>query len=213
MIDINKVLGGLGKSGVLPGVAGGLASGALVGALSSKKGRKTAGSVLKYGAVAAVGGLAWKAYRDYKSGGEPKDNKEWAWSNLGEHQFQHEDDAQSSSVGLTLMRAMISAAMADGHLSAAEQKRIFARLDELDISAEERGMLFDELKMPRSPETIAAEVKEAAIAIEVYTASFLTIDDTCAAGRAHLKRLAGALEMPDDLVLALEKEVEETQPA
>ena len=63
-MDLNKIVSSLASSGVLGGLAGGAVSGAL---MSNKKARKTAGTLLKVGGIAALGGLAWKAYQGYQS--------------------------------------------------------------------------------------------------------------------------------------------------
>ena len=65
MVDLNKILTNFSQSGALTGLAGGLAGGVAGSALMSKKGRKTAAKLIKLGGVAAVGGLAWNAYRNY----------------------------------------------------------------------------------------------------------------------------------------------------
>ena len=64
---LDKLLSGMNKSGMTSGLAGGMASGALVSALLNKKGRKHLGTVAKVGGVAALGGLAWKAYQSYQA--------------------------------------------------------------------------------------------------------------------------------------------------
>ena len=72
-MDLNKVVNALGSSGFLGGFAGGAAGGALTSALMGKKGGKHAKTLLKVGGLAAVGGLAWKAYQSYQqtqSGGQ-----------------------------------------------------------------------------------------------------------------------------------------------
>ncbi len=51
---------GSGGSLLTGGIAGGLAGG-----LMSKGGKKTGKKALKMGALAAVGGIAWKAYKSY----------------------------------------------------------------------------------------------------------------------------------------------------
>ena len=67
MLDLNRIVSGLADSGAVAGLAGGLAGGTVVGALSSKKGRKTAKKVAQVGGLALVGGLAWKAYQNYRN--------------------------------------------------------------------------------------------------------------------------------------------------
>ncbi len=66
-MDFKKVIGGLSKSGALSGFMGGVAGGGLTSMMTGKKGRKTGKSALKVGALAAVGGLAWKAYQQYSN--------------------------------------------------------------------------------------------------------------------------------------------------
>jgi uncharacterized membrane protein YebE (DUF533 family) len=66
-MDLKKMMGGLSNSGALSGFMGGVAGGGLTSMIASKKGRKVGKSALKVGALAAVGGLAWKAYQQYSS--------------------------------------------------------------------------------------------------------------------------------------------------
>ena len=207
-MDLNRLLNGLTQSGAIPGVAGGLAGGALVGALSSKKGRKLAGTALKWGGIAALGGLAWKAYQTYQQQGTaaPAAGTDAVPTDLRAQAFEAPLGPDNGSDGLTLLRAMISAAMADGHLSAAEQKQIFGRLGELQLPAEERALLFDEMSAPRSVQALAADARDPALAIEVYLASRLVIDGSCPAGHQHLQELRQALRLPPALAESLEQQ-------
>ena len=66
MVDFNKLIGSISGSGVGAGLAGGVAGGALVSALTTKSGRKAAKSVAQIGGLAAVGALAWNAYKKYQ---------------------------------------------------------------------------------------------------------------------------------------------------
>lgn len=207
-MDLNRLLNGLTQSGAIPGVAGGLAGGALVGALSSKKGRKLAGTALKWGGIAALGGLAWKAYQTYQQQGTaaPAAGTDAVPTDLQVQAFAAPLGPDNGSDGLTLLRAMISAAMADGHLSAAERKQIFDRLRELQLPAEERALLFDEMSAPRSVQALAADARDPALAIEVYLASRLVIDGSCPAGQQHLQELRQALRLPPALAESLEQQ-------
>ena len=69
MVDFNKLVSLVTGSGVGAGLAGGVAGGALVSALTSKSGRKAAKSVAQIGGLAAVGALAWNAYKKYQGDG------------------------------------------------------------------------------------------------------------------------------------------------
>ena len=65
MFDPKGVLDKLANTGVAGGFAGGLAGGLLGNALSGKKVKKYAGSVLKLGGAAVIGGVAYEAWQNY----------------------------------------------------------------------------------------------------------------------------------------------------
>ena len=242
-MDFSKIISGLTSSGIGSGLAGGVAGGALVSALGSKSGRKTAATLLKVGGIAAVGGLAWKAYQSYQQTNGQQTNgqqvnaqqgnaqqmpqtaspQSWQannasqaqpdWRGLEQQQFEAIVDKSNESAGMLLLRSTISAAMADGQLSQTEQGQIFAKLEELSLTSEERGTLFAEMAKPWTTADFGNNVKDPVIAIEVYTAALMTIDDTCEAGRAHLRSLANALRLPVPLVTSLHARVLEQEGA
>lgn len=65
MADFNKILGQLMGSGAAGGFAGGLAGSVAGNMLSGKKGKKMAKGAMKMGGIAAVGALAFGAYKKY----------------------------------------------------------------------------------------------------------------------------------------------------
>ena len=242
-MDFSKIISGLTSSGIGSGLAGGVAGGALVSALGSKSGRKTAATLLKVGGIAAVGGLAWKAYQSYQQTNGQQTNgqqvnaqqgnaqqmpqtaspQSWQannasqaqsdWRGLEQQQFEAMVDKSNESAGMLLLRSTISAAMADGQLSQTEQGQIFAKLEELSLTSEERGTLFAEMAKPWTTADFGNNVTDPVIAIEVYAAALMTIDDTCEAGRAHLRSLANALRLPVPLVTSLHARVLEQEGA
>ena len=204
-LNLNKMIQGLVGSGVVSGLAGGVAGGAVSGALLSKKGRKRAGTLLKVGGLAAVGGLAWKAYRDYQQSKAVAVPAEAPRSGSPDNQSVSvlatptSVPAQHSS-GLLLIRAMISAAMADGHIDVEEQTLIFRRIAELDLPDHEKSVILDELRHPASVEQLVEQCTDLATSLEVYAASVLAIDTSCPAGRVYLENLAELLALPPVLV-------------
>lgn len=216
MVDINKLVGLVTGSGVGAGLAGGVAGGALVSALTSKSGRKAAKSVAQIGGLAAVGALAWNAYKKYQGDGgaalqgpaTPAAQPQAAagpvvWQQLPQEQFAALGSDQGSSQGLLVLRAMIAAAMADGQMSSQEQGRIMERLDSLGLSREERSTLFDEISHPLPSAALAAQVQDPVVAIEVYTAAAMVLDNNCVAGGNFLDQLAAGLKLPASLVTAI----------
>lgn len=215
-MDVNRLISGVTQSGIASGLAAGVAGGAGL-ALLSRKGRKHAGTLLKAGGLALIGGLAWQAYRSYRAAGDPAgeqprgDNRVPAGGAAAGRSatvmplrsaiaVAEDPEAPGNARGLLIVRAMIAAASADGHIDGREKDRIFARVDDLDLSAAEKGLLFDELSAPASLIDIAEEARALNAAAEVYTASLLAIDAGCARGRVYLQDLSEILVLPPILV-------------
>jgi uncharacterized membrane protein YebE (DUF533 family) len=228
-MDLNKMVQGLMSSGIGGGLAGGLASGLLVNAVGKKKVGKVAGSALKLGGAAVVGGLAWKAYENYRAktatgepaaagtratpantGRAPGDALQAEWQQLGPTTFMPADPKLLERRDLLILRAMITAAHADGHVDREERSRIFQRIEMLDLGAEEKSTLFDEILVPRSLKDIAAEANEPALAAEIYMASLLMVDPAEINSRIFLSDLADQLRLPGELVLAMHEEARQT---
>lgn len=208
MRDLNRIIDDLGRSGLLSGLAGGLAGGALTGALASKKGRKVGKAALKVGALAAVSGLAWKAYQSYRRDDQPVSVAGSPGAGGLTRQRFHAvaDDTPGNPGPLLLLRAMITAAHADGHLDGAERARIFDRVAELDLSSSDKALLFDELQRPMSIDALAEAAPDQEAAIEVYVASVLTVDSSQPDSATYLRRLAARLALPAGVVNAVHQE-------
>ena len=67
MVDVNKLLGAFLNSGAASGMAGGLAGGLASKMISKKSAKKLGSNALKLGGVAAIGALAYTAYRQYNN--------------------------------------------------------------------------------------------------------------------------------------------------
>ena len=102
---------------------------------------------------------------------------------------------------LTLVRAMIAAAKADGHIDdeRAPEDRRQAGL----VRHRRRGRAVPERRSSKSRvdiDELVAGAKTDAQKLELYTASRLTIDPDTRAERGYLDLLAGRLGLPDALV-------------
>lgn len=225
MIDVNKILGGILDSPAKQGFAGGLAGGVLGGALTSKSGRKMGKKAVKYGAVAAVGALAYNAWRKHQETRQPGGSvtaspaagagqgpvavgREPAPRSSGFH-AETQAGEETNKLGMTLVRAMIAAARADGKLDPQEMQAIVSRIEESDLSAEEKGVLVNELSRPLSLDDLVQSVASPQEAAEVYVASLLAIEVDTAAEKAYLAMLAARLGLEDGLVEELHRHVAE----
>jgi uncharacterized membrane protein YebE (DUF533 family) len=199
--------------GFLRGQGGGILGGAAAGALAtlvlgSKGGRELAGDALKLGATAALGGLAYKAYTNYRDG-KPL---------IGTRAAEFLAAAQSGAAvpgappqdehALLLLRAMIAAALSDGLIDETERQRIVGRLAAAGINAEERQFLDREIASPWSPQQFASLASTPEVCSEVYLASAIAIDADTPAEQAYLRYLAATLGLDDGLVAHLEAAVQ-----
>ncbi len=205
-------LGGLG------GFAGGAASGGLLALLlGNKKARKMAGGLVGYGGAAALGALAYKAYENWKQGQNAASAPVATPSEIQQADPAFLPTAAPSANGqpfeLALMRAMIGAAKADGHVDAAEQKLLFEQVEKLDLDAEAKAFVFDALAKPIDLAEIVAAAQSQEQAAELYLASRLAIDPDQAAEKAYLEALAHRLKLPRELVSHLDRQAVAALPA
>lgn len=213
-MNLNKMIQGLMTSGIGGGLAGGLASGLLVNAVGNKKVGKVAGSAAKLGGAAVVGALAWKAYENYRDKGKADTGQSRIgqdWSQLDAQTFMPAEHQQVEKRDLLLLRAMITAAHADGHINRQERSRIFQRIEALELDADEKSLLFDEILMPRPMQQLVADIHEPAMAAEAYLASLLVLDTGNAASRSYLADLAEQLMLPAELVRSLHEQARQSQ--
>lgn len=219
---LDQMLGGLGRQ--LGGFGGGAAIGGLAGLLlGGKSGRRLAGTALKVGGVAVLGGLAYKAWRDWQAGRPPVSPDQQGTAQQGatamlpppaDTPFNPASEAEQQALSRHLLRAMIAAAKADGHIDATEQAGIFARLDALPLDADDKAFVIDELRAPLNIDAVAAGARTPEEAAEIYAASLLAIDVDNAAERGYLAMLAARLNLDAALVKHLHANVEAaTQPA
>jgi len=184
----NEQVGGL--SGAQIGGIGAVAGALLGGGL---------GGAARGGAMAVLGTLALGALKraqSQKTGADPD-------------QITVESDEVEQVTGpeterLTL-RAMISAAKADGEIDQQEMSRIAGRLNSGTVTAEEKQFVLDELSRPIDIGELAAQAKGPAQAAEVYAASILTIDGDSQAEQRYLAELASALRLDAETVRELHR--------
>ena len=206
------------RMGGLGGFAGGAAAGGLLALLlGNKQVRRMAGGMVGYGGAAALGALAYKAYENWKQGQSAASAPVATPADIQQADPAFRPDAKPGSDGqpfpLALVRAMIGAAKADGHVDATEQKLLFERVDTLGLDAEAKAFIFDALAKPVDMAEIAAAAQSQEQAAELYLASRLAIDPDHVAEKAYLEALAHRLKLPTDLVAHLDRQALAALPA
>ena len=186
----DTMLSGLGK--------GALAGGLLAMLVGTKSGRRLGGKALKYGSIAAVAAVAYKAFESWQS-----NQKSSPPSNSQAAELLPIEDPDR---GILLVRAMIAAANADGHIDDHERESIRGQLSQLGLGAEAIQLLDREVGAPLSVAELAQQVKSTASGAEVYLLSSVIVDDANALERQYLEDLAKELQIPADLKSKLTEE-------
>jgi uncharacterized membrane protein YebE (DUF533 family) len=198
--------GMLGKAGQLGDMAKNnplKSAGIAAALLGTKTGRKLVGNVATVGGIAAIAGLGYMAYKNYQSGQSPQTvaHKEPEIlpppSNSG---FDLASPTLSNDFALTLVRAMIAAAKADGHIDANERANIMDKVHAVDLGSEAEAFIANELANPVDIDDLVAAARTEEQKVELYTATRITIDPDTRAERGYLDLLAGRLGLPDALI-------------
>ena len=188
------------RNAMVKGAAGGaLAAGALALLLGSGAGR----GALKLGGLAALGGLAYNAYKNYAA-----QKPDAAPLQIGEEKHQPVADLLGEAAekrSRALFAAMVSAAKADGHIDDNERAAIETRMRGLDADAVDRAFIQAELAKPVNPQEIAALADSPQSAHEIYAISALSINVDHPAERLYLNDLAAALKIDPALARQLEQ--------
>ena len=181
-----------------------LASGAALGGLGAlvlgtSTGRSIAVGAAKIGALALIGGLAYKAYQNYEDGKPVIDGLDATSPPAPPNGSGFEPDAISNEQAALLIRTMIAAAAADGRVDASEHDRVLDGMKQSGIDNRAEEFLASQLNNPASIDDIVQAVKTKEEAIKVYTAARIAIDPDTAGERAFLSQLAAKLGIEPDL--------------
>ncbi|NAW83634.1 DUF533 domain-containing protein [Vibrio sp. V43_P6S15P86] len=176
-------------------VGGGLIS-MLMGSKKSKKMTKKIGSsALKVGGAAALGALAYKVYNDWQA----------KQSGQGVHETFDPDDSKHS---VLILKAMIGAAKADGHVDEEEMARIKQALADMGADEHVRQLVQQELNKPLDPAEIANQATSPQQASEIYLASLIVADEQNFMEKAYLQELAKQLQLSPEVTQQLEVQVQ-----
>jgi uncharacterized membrane protein YebE (DUF533 family) len=210
LAGVGQMTGGQGAKGLADKAKGawndqsalgkGAIAGGLLGILMTQGGRRMLGTGLKVGGMAAIGGLAYKAYEDWKRSQDANALP------APEGAFMPQDEAQADALATHLLQAMIAAARADGHVSPEERARIDGQLANLGLEDAAAALIAAELDAPLEVGRIAALAGSEAEAAQIYAASLLVVDPDHPAEQAYLADLAAALKLETALVNRLHEQ-------
>ncbi|WP_045395171.1 tellurite resistance TerB family protein [Vibrio campbellii] len=178
------------------GAIGGGLIGMLMGSKKSKKMAKKMGSgALKVGGAAALGALAYKVYNDWQSKQDTQ----------GVNETFDPDDNKHAKL---ILKAMIGAAKADGHVDPQEMARIEQALTEMGADDRVRQLVHQELHKPLDPAEIARLATSPQQASEIYLASLIVADEQNFMEKAYLQELAKQLNLSPEVTHQLEAQLQ-----
>jgi uncharacterized membrane protein YebE (DUF533 family) len=210
--QLQNALGGAGGAG---GAGGGFAdrardfmredqvgglSGAQIGGIGAAAGALLGGGLggaARGGAMAVLGTLALgalkraQAARETAAAGAPT---------VDENEIRAVTGPDSEKL---VLKAMISAAKADGQIDQGEMQKIIGKISGDSVTPEEKQFVLDQMAKPVDVSALAAEVRGPAQAAQVYAASILAIGADTEQERAYLAELARALDLSQKTVAQL----------
>lgn len=188
--NLTKLLG--------PTALGGLA-GALMGG-GSKNG--LAQKVLLLGG-GALGMLALDRYRKQTEAARASQGAQGiaAEGNIGTASSRVDERVER------LIRAMAFAARADGNLDADEHRAIAEKVKSLSLGADAERVVAEAMRAPVDPNALAAGVKNADEALELYIVSRSVVDVDQFMERNYLQALAKALSIPESVQQGIESDI------
>jgi len=173
--------------------------GALV--LGTETGRSLAGTAIKLGSLALIGGLAYKAYQNYQqgrpvfTGARPQQQPLLA----PPQGSGFEPGAVTNESATLLIRAMIAAAAADGRIDEGEQQAILGGLKQAGLETAAQQFLAREINHPATVDDLANAVTSPEEAVQVYTAARIAVDPDLEEEHAFLTALADRLGIDGNL--------------
>lgn len=178
--------------------AGAAAGGAGAVILGTQTGRRLAGSAAKIGALALIGGLAYKAWQNYSQGKPVLGGQQLLEAPPQGSGF--EPQALTGGRATLYIKAMIAAAAADGSIDETEKGRILGSLRQAGVGTEAAEFLELEMQNPATVEDLAGAVSSAEEAAQLYAAARIAIDVDTGAESDFLTVLAQRLNLDQGLV-------------
>ena len=183
----------------LTGAGGGALAGSALGVLlGNKKARKVGRKVAMYGGLAALGVIAYKAYGNWQRNQGDTSNEPQTIDCLSGPQAEQHSKA--------MLRALIGAAKADGHIDDREYEVIEGEVARLSDDVQLKQWFDQELRKPLDPAEVASCALSPEMAAEVYLTSVLIVDEQNYMERAYLQELTRQLKLDTSLVAELEQQ-------
>lgn len=193
-----------------PLAIGGLAAAA--GAVLGGGGGKSMRGALGAGLLGVLGSIAWKALQQGQGAateatppalGGPQPQPTAPIEAAPAEPLAPATDEAAAELALLTIRAMISAAKADGEIDESERARIMGKLEANGLTDEERAFVVAEMARSLDIEALARAATTPEVAVQVYSASLMAIEADTPVEAIYLQRLAAALKLDADTIASV----------
>jgi uncharacterized membrane protein YebE (DUF533 family) len=197
---LNLPESGAERDAAISGMKKGAAAAGLIAVLlGTKTGRSLTGTAVKLGSVAALGTIAYKAYKNLNSAESSGDS-------LVDLKGDPADERS-----LLILKAMVSAANADGHINKAEQAELKKQVLAMGLPESLLQRVEAIIESPLDCEELAKLVSSQADAVDVYLATRVFIHKhSSQVEQDYLTQLISSLALADELVAELDKQISES---
>lgn len=204
---LGDLLGGVLGGGQPSAAGGGL--GDLLGSVLGGGGSSSAGgSSGNKAGMAILATIAMAALKNWTDNRREQASMAGGAAGFAPHELETMTAADTEAL---ILRAMVSAAKADGNIEEDEIQRIVGKVGADGLSEEEKQFLISELRAPLDLRALVADVPNEMVAAEVYAASLLAINLDTQEEVAYLRQLAQALRLDGATVARLHQITGATQ--
>lgn len=195
-------------TGMLSGVGGGLLAGMLLG---NNKARRAGGRVARIGGTAALGALAFNAYRNWQSKSVAQNiarqNPTQATpSPAVSLDFDAMPAASQEEHSRAMLSAIVAAAKADGQFDERERQLIQEQTQNLG-DPEAAAWVQQEIYKPLDIDYVAGLATSPELAAEIFLASLMVIDEPNEQEKKYLDLLAEKLKIDQQFRKEIEQQL------
>lgn len=171
--------------------------GALI--LGTETGQSVAANAARIGAVALIGGLAYKAYQNYQNGRPLITGAQDADVEPPPAGSGFESASVTNAEATKLISAMVAASAADGHVDTVEQSAIMGSLQQAGLGPDAEEFIASQIRHPATVDELAASVTSKEEASRIYTAARIAVNSDSPAEKDFLSQLAARLDIEPQL--------------
>lgn len=186
-------------------IKGAVAGTVLAALIGTKTGRAISGTALRLGGLAAIGGLAFNAVRNWQAGAQA--TAPTAAPQADQAAVSGPQASETNVRAKAILEAMIAAAKVDGEIDMSERARVLAEAQKLGVDEAARAFIEAEMAKPLDIKAIGAGIEGVEQISEIYIASATAIDTALAANAAYLDALAERFNLDPALRTHLDEEV------